>query len=72
MNKLFVDICQPDKEMGFVLISGKNELCATSYSTNLGIKQIWENLTSNKCAMMKLTPGSDSSLKNGSQGERQN
>jgi len=35
MNELFVDICQPDKEMGFVLISEKIELCATSYSTNL-------------------------------------
>jgi len=40
MNKLFVDICQPDKEMGFVLILEKIELCTTSYSTNLGFEYL--------------------------------
>ncbi len=40
MNKLFIDICQPDKEIVFVLILEKIELCATSYSTNLAFSQI--------------------------------
>ncbi len=35
MIHFFVDICQPDKEIGFVLILEKIELCTTSYSTNL-------------------------------------
>jgi len=37
MHKLFVDLCPPLKEIEFALISGKNELCATSYSTNLAL-----------------------------------
>ena len=33
----FVDICPPREGIGFVLFSEKNELCATSYSTNLDL-----------------------------------
>jgi len=43
--KLFVDFCPPLKEIEFVLISEKNELCATSYSTNLARKMLVKLIT---------------------------
>ena len=56
--KFFVDICPPQQEIDFVLISEKNELCTTSPSTNLvvfilEVLSLAHFVTQAKCLLIK-------------------